>query len=180
MSVYDIAGAAFEAGDLSKVKEVLEPLALQDDREAQTALGTLLSLTNDQAVFLEGVEWLRRAADSGYGHAAHNLATCFMMGGPGLEPNRERARSYIEQDHRRVKSRVAPMLGFKRFGNASIVIAGIELAQKLRKGQFNIRRLVKRAPGNVHDLWMAVLGHKPRFLGSCGQGPSPAVVAPHP
>lgn len=63
----------------------------------------------------------------------------------------------VEQDHRRVKSRVGPMLGFKRFGNAATVITGIELAQKLRKGQFNVRQLIKRAPGDVHDLWMAVL-----------------------
>jgi IS6 family transposase len=81
----------------------------------------------------------------------------------GLLPARTEVRTcaylnnIVEQDHRRVKSRVGPMLGFKRFGNAAIVIAGIELAQKLRKDQFNIHRLVKRAPGDVHDLWMAVL-----------------------
>jgi transposase-like protein len=40
----------------------------------------------------------------------------------------------VEQDHRRVKQRVGPMLGFKRFDHAAIVIAGIELAHKLRKG----------------------------------------------
>jgi transposase-like protein len=32
----------------------------------------------------------------------------------------------IEQDHRRVKQRVYPMLGFKRFGNAAVTISGIE------------------------------------------------------
>jgi transposase-like protein len=31
----------------------------------------------------------------------------------------------IEQDHRRVKQRVYPMLGFKRFGNAAVTISGI-------------------------------------------------------
>jgi hypothetical protein len=49
------------------------------------------------------------------------------------------------------------MLGFKRFANAAIVITGIELAQKLRKGQFKVHRLVKRAGGDARDLWMAVL-----------------------
>ncbi|MFP5261800.1 MAG: IS6 family transposase [Blastocatellia bacterium] len=34
----------------------------------------------------------------------------------------------IEQDHRRVKQRLYPMLGFKRFGNAAVTISGIELA----------------------------------------------------
>jgi transposase-like protein len=37
----------------------------------------------------------------------------------------------VEQDHRRIKSRLQPMLGFQRFYNARRVIAGIELAQKI-------------------------------------------------
>jgi hypothetical protein len=45
------------------------------------------------------------------------------------------------------------MLGFKHFANASTGITGIELAQKLRKGQFNVARLIeKRAREDVHDL----------------------------
>ena len=44
----------------------------------------------------------------------------------------------VEQDHRRVKFRLQPMLGFKRFYNARRVIAGIELAQKIHKEQFEI------------------------------------------
>jgi hypothetical protein len=48
------------------------------------------------------------------------------------------------------------MLGFKRFDHATIVIAGIELAWKIKKGQFNVHRLMKRA-GDIHDIWMAVL-----------------------
>jgi transposase-like protein len=81
----------------------------------------------------------------------------------GLLPQRTEVRScaylnnIVEQDHRRVKSRVGSMLGLKRFANAAIVITGLELAQKLRKGQFKVNRLVKRAEGEVRDLWMAVL-----------------------
>src|SRR5216683_1041182 len=44
----------------------------------------------------------------------------------------------VEQDHRRVKFRLHPMLGFKRFYNARRVIAGIELVQKIHKEQFEI------------------------------------------
>jgi transposase-like protein len=44
----------------------------------------------------------------------------------------------VEQDHRRVKFRLQPMLGFERFYNARRVIAGIELAQKIHKGQFAV------------------------------------------
>ena len=42
----------------------------------------------------------------------------------------------VEQDHRRVKGRLRPMLGFKTFYNARRVIIGIELAQKIHKRQF--------------------------------------------
>jgi len=41
----------------------------------------------------------------------------------------------IEQDHRRVKQRIRPMLGFKRFDNAAVAISGIELAEKIKKGR---------------------------------------------
>ena len=44
----------------------------------------------------------------------------------------------VEQDHRRIKSRVQPMLGFKKFYNARRVLIGIEFMQKIHKGQFNL------------------------------------------
>ena len=44
----------------------------------------------------------------------------------------------VEQDHRRIKARVQPMLGFKTFYNARRVITGIELMQMLHKGQFRL------------------------------------------
>src|ERR1019366_6998596 len=47
----------------------------------------------------------------------------------------------IEQDHRGVKSRIGPMLGFKNFDRAAVTIAGIELLHRIRKGQFALGRL---------------------------------------
>jgi hypothetical protein len=47
----------------------------------------------------------------------------------------------IEQDHRNVKLRIGPRLGFKRFQCASITIAGIELMQRIRKEQFSLDEL---------------------------------------
>ena len=44
----------------------------------------------------------------------------------------------VEQDHRRLKSRVSPMPGFKSFFNARRVVAGVELVQKIVKGQFDV------------------------------------------
>jgi len=45
----------------------------------------------------------------------------------------------IEQDHRSVKLRIGPMLGFKWFRTAAITIAGIGL--RIHKGQFDLRGL---------------------------------------
>jgi transposase-like protein len=62
----------------------------------------------------------------------------------------------IEQDHRRVKQRVRPMLGFKRFAHAAITISGIELVHQIKKGQFDISMLcapLTRTP----QVWEAVL-----------------------
>jgi transposase-like protein len=47
----------------------------------------------------------------------------------------------IEQDNRNVKFRTNVMLGFKRFRNAAITLAGIELMHRIRKDQFNLVKL---------------------------------------
>ncbi len=62
----------------------------------------------------------------------------------------------IEQDHRSVKQRVAVMLGFKRFRNAAITIAGIELMHRIRKGQFGLRRLGVHGRART-TIWKAIL-----------------------
>lgn len=41
----------------------------------------------------------------------------------------------IEQDHRRIKRRVRPMLGFKSFSSATVTLAGIEMVHMMRKRQ---------------------------------------------
>ncbi|PIO44456.1 IS6 family transposase [Phyllobacterium zundukense] len=41
----------------------------------------------------------------------------------------------IEQDHRRIKRRVRPMLGFKSTGTARIILSGIEMVHMMRKRQ---------------------------------------------
>ncbi|MGJ0630343.1 IS6 family transposase [Xenorhabdus bovienii] len=42
----------------------------------------------------------------------------------------------IEQDHRNIKRQICPMLGFKNFRRTQSVLAGIELVNMLRKGQY--------------------------------------------
>ena len=63
----------------------------------------------------------------------------------------------VEQDHRRVKQRTRPMLGFKCFGNAAVTISGIELVQKIRKGQFRTSAVIDREGRRVPHEWEAVL-----------------------
>lgn len=56
-----------------------------------------------------------------------------------LKPIRIRQSQYlnnrVEQDHRRIKRRVRPMLGFKSFASASAILDGIEMVAMMRKRQ---------------------------------------------
>ena len=47
----------------------------------------------------------------------------------------------IEQDHRGIKFRTRPMLGFKNYDCAATTIAGIELLHRIGKNQFSLRPL---------------------------------------
>src|ERR1700728_1450041 len=92
----------------------------------------------------------------------HRIAPCAIMQAGGQLPAETKLRSskylnnLIEQDHRGVKLRIGPMLGFKRFETAAITIAGIELLRRIHKGQFNLRRL--RLKGrSAPAIWNAVL-----------------------
>jgi transposase-like protein len=62
----------------------------------------------------------------------------------------------IEQDHRGVKLRIAPMLGFKWFTTAAIMIAGIELLRRIHKGQFDLGGL-RLKDRSTPAVWNAVL-----------------------
>jgi transposase-like protein len=62
----------------------------------------------------------------------------------------------IEQDHRGLKLRIGPMLGFKWFMTAAIVIGGIELVRRIREGQFDLGEL-RLKDRSTSDVWHAVL-----------------------
>ncbi len=59
----------------------------------------------------------------------------------------------VEQDHRAIKRRCAPMLGFKSFGNAAITLAGIELAHRIRKRQFSFGPGRQWRNQSLKQLW---------------------------
>jgi transposase-like protein len=62
----------------------------------------------------------------------------------------------IEQDHRRVKQRLRPMLGLKSFRMAGVVIVGIELAEEIKKKQFQMSKLGGLTV-TMPEIWQAAL-----------------------
>lgn len=62
----------------------------------------------------------------------------------------------IEQDHRRLKQRLRTMLGLKRSPTAAVVIGGIELAEKIKKGQFKLGELGGRTATDARNLTSCV------------------------
>jgi transposase-like protein len=80
----------------------------------------------------------------------------------GLLPEDTKVRSskylnnLVEQDHRNIKSRTKVMLGFKRFRNAAIIVSGIELVHRIRKGQFSLAKLGLKDTA-APAIWEAVL-----------------------
>ena len=52
----------------------------------------------------------------------------------------------VEQDHRAVKRKVRPMVGFKSFWAARCTIAGIEVMHALRKGQLATTGTMSQTP----------------------------------
>jgi transposase-like protein len=68
----------------------------------------------------------------------------------------KRLNNLIEQDHRKAPQRYYSMLRFKTFGNAQVTLSGIELANKIKKGQFDTSEITR--PGAmILQVWEAVL-----------------------
>jgi transposase-like protein len=136
------------------------------DREGQT-VDFRLSANRDvkaaKAFFRKALETQGRPPASitldGYA-ASHRAVRELPDQSPRWKDTRLRSSRYlnnmVEQDHRGVKSRIKPMLGFKVFDRAVVTISGVELLHRIRKGQFNLRRLCvagQAAPA----IWNAVL-----------------------
>jgi transposase-like protein len=75
-----------------------------------------------------------------------------------------RARRYlnniVEQDHRAIKRRCAPMLGLKSFATAAVTFAGVELAHRIRKRQFTIPYEVNGGALSLKELWDQAISEK--------------------
>jgi transposase-like protein len=93
--------------------------------------------------------------------ASHRAVREMKIDGQIPEKTKVRSPKYlnnlIEQDHRGMKSRIGPMLGFKRFRTAAITIAGVEPLRRIHKGQFDLGR-PRFKERNVPVVWNAVPG----------------------
>ncbi len=58
----------------------------------------------------------------------------------------------IEQDHRAIKRRTRPMLGFKTFRCARILLASIEIMHMIAKGQMKCVRGTPSAADQFYEL----------------------------
>jgi transposase-like protein len=92
--------------------------------------------------------------------ASHRAVTDLKESGELPTRVRVRTSKYlnnrIEQDHRRVKQRLRPMLGLKSFRTAVVVIAWVELAEKIKKGQFKTGKL-GGSTATMPERWQAAL-----------------------
>jgi transposase-like protein len=63
----------------------------------------------------------------------------------------------VEQDHRAIKRRCVSMLGLKSYRSAATTFAGIELAHRIRKGQFSVPVVGQGRTSTLKDLWNRAL-----------------------
>ncbi|PFW65968.1 IS6 family transposase [Bacillus pseudomycoides] len=60
----------------------------------------------------------------------------------------------VEQDHRFIKKRVRSMLGFKSFGTATSILAGVEAMHMIKKEQIDLRnQSVQNQKEFIHQLF---------------------------
>jgi putative transposase len=60
----------------------------------------------------------------------------------------------VEQDHRAIKRRTTPMIGFKDLRCACIILSGIETMHMIRKGQMKANGVARTAAEQFYSLVM--------------------------
>src|SRR6202051_2434026 len=86
-----------------------------------------------------------------------NLAALKALNAERSTPIKVRQNKYlnniVEQDHRAIKRIIKPMMGFKDFRCARIILAGIETMHMIRKGQVKTERGTHQsAAGQFYSL----------------------------
>jgi hypothetical protein len=74
--------------------------------------------------------------------------------------SRRYLNNIVEQDHRAIKRRCAPMLALKSFRTAAVTLAGVELAHRIRKRQFSFGRRGPHRFSSLKHLWARALAHQ--------------------
>jgi TPR repeat protein len=89
------AQAAMDANQYAEAAAMLEPLCAAGNPDAQSMLGVLyqigIGVPSDGK---RAATLLKAAAESGVGLAAHNLATLYATGAPGITPDTQLSRRY--------------------------------------------------------------------------------------
>src|ERR1700730_8010047 len=136
------------------------------DRQGKTVdfrLSGKRNVAADKAIFCKAIKSQgsipRTITLDGYA-ASHRAVREMKADGQLNDDTKLRSSKYlnnlIEQDHRGVKLRIGPMLGFKWFRTAAATIAGIELLRRIHKGQFNLGKL-RLKDRSTPAVWNAVL-----------------------
>jgi putative transposase len=85
-----------------------------------------------------------------------NLAALQAINAERETPIRVRQVKYlnniVEQDHRAIKRRTRPMMGFKDFRCARIILSGIETMHMIRKGQMKDSGVTRTAAAQFYSL----------------------------
>jgi transposase-like protein len=93
--------------------------------------------------------------------ASHKALSMLRQENPDWRSVEIRSRRYlnniVEQDHRAIKRRCAPMLAMKSFRTAAITLAGVELAHRIRKGQFTFGARGPHQFSSLKHAWARAL-----------------------
>lgn len=112
------------------------------------------------AVAVEGASWPTKINLDGNA-ATHRALRMLGDEDPRWQSVEIRACRYlnniVEQDHRAIKRRCVSMLGLKSYRSAATTFAGIELAHRIRKGQFSMPVEVQGRTSTLKDLWNRAL-----------------------
>ena len=85
-----------------------------------------------------------------------NLAALEALNAERSTPIKVRQNKYlnniVEQDHRAIKRIIKPMMGFKDFRCARIILSGIETMHMIRKGQMKDSGVTRTAAAQFYSL----------------------------
>ena len=85
-----------------------------------------------------------------------NLAALEALNAERSTPIKVRQNKYlnniVEQDHRAIKRIIKPMMGFKDFRCARIILSGIETMHMIRKGQMKVDGIARTTAEQFYSL----------------------------